>query len=104
MPQCDHEEADTRIVVHIADALKKGLSTFLVRTVDTDVIVILIARFNCSTFRCKYLGSIWCWKKLCYFFIVPQAVILHLDFIEEAKGWLGKLKIIFQMSQHLFPR
>lgn len=45
MPQCDHEEVDTRLVVHIADALKKWLSTCLVRTVDTDVIVILIGKF-----------------------------------------------------------
>ena len=45
MLQCDHEEADTRLVVHIVDALKKGLSTCLVRTVDTDVIIILIEIF-----------------------------------------------------------
>lgn len=42
MPQCDHEEADSRISVHIVDALNKGSKTILVRTVDTDVIVILI--------------------------------------------------------------
>ena len=42
---CDHEEADTRIVVHLVDALKKGQKTCLVRTVDTDVIVILIGKF-----------------------------------------------------------
>ena len=44
MLQCNHEEADTRLVVHIVDALK-GLSTCLVCTVDTDVIVILIGIF-----------------------------------------------------------
>ena len=42
---CDHEEADTRIVVHLVDALKKGQKTCLVRTVNTDVIVILIGKF-----------------------------------------------------------
>ena len=24
MPQCDHEEADTRLIIHLIDALKKG--------------------------------------------------------------------------------
>jgi len=46
MSQCDHEEADTRIVIHLIDALKKGLNTCLVRTVDTDVIVILIRQLS----------------------------------------------------------
>ena len=27
MSSCDHEEADTRLVVHIVDALNKGQST-----------------------------------------------------------------------------
>ena len=45
MPSCDHEEADTRLIVHIIDALNKGQSTFLVRTVDTDVVVILVGKF-----------------------------------------------------------
>ena len=45
MSACDHEEADTRLIVHIVDALNKGQSTFLVRTVDTDVVVILVGKF-----------------------------------------------------------
>ena len=39
MPDCDHEEADSRICVHVKDAL--------VRTVDTDVIVILVGIYFC---------------------------------------------------------
>jgi len=46
MPQCDHEEADTRVVIHLIDALEKGLSTCLVRTVDTDIIVILLGKLS----------------------------------------------------------
>ena len=46
MPQCDHEEADTRLVIHLIVALKKGLNACLVRTVDTDVIVILIGKLS----------------------------------------------------------
>ncbi|KAG0725649.1 hypothetical protein GWK47_004612 [Chionoecetes opilio] len=31
MPRCDHEEADTRIVVHLKDALDKGCTNFVSR-------------------------------------------------------------------------
>ena len=45
MRGCNHEEADTRILVHVKDALAKGGRSVLVRTVDTDVLDILIAQF-----------------------------------------------------------
>ena len=41
MQNCNREEADTRIVVHVLHALKQGEQTICVRTVDTDVVVIL---------------------------------------------------------------
>lgn len=46
MPQCDHEEADTRIIVHVRHAFKGGSESVLVRTVDTDVVVILVGKFH----------------------------------------------------------
>ena len=47
MPDCNHEEADTRIVVHLRHTLlTEGTSTILVRTVDTDVVVILVGKFH----------------------------------------------------------
>lgn len=43
---CDHKEADTRICVHIKDALEKGCREVYVRTVDTaDVIVVIAGKF-----------------------------------------------------------
>ena len=45
MDDCNHEEADTRIMVHIQHALEQGAETVLVRTVDTDVVVILVGLF-----------------------------------------------------------
>ena len=36
---CNHEEADTRLLVHLVDALKNGSNTCMVHTVGTDVIV-----------------------------------------------------------------
>ena len=46
MQLCGHEEADTRIVFHLQDALATGSTTCLVRTVDTDVVVIIIGEFH----------------------------------------------------------
>ena len=40
------EEADTRLLLHVADAVQKGYSKVYIRTVDTDVVVITIAMFN----------------------------------------------------------
>lgn len=43
---CNHEEADTRIVIHVQDAVQRGATNILVRTVDTDVVIILISCFS----------------------------------------------------------
>ena len=45
MQNCNREEADTRIVVHVMHALQQGEKTIPVRTVDTDVVVILVGTF-----------------------------------------------------------
>lgn len=39
---CNHEEADTRMMVHAADAVKSGHRTILILTVDTDVVVLAV--------------------------------------------------------------
>ena len=48
MPNCNHEEADTRILIHLKDAILKGAKSksVMIRTVDTDVIVLLIGKFG----------------------------------------------------------
>ena len=47
MPECNHEEADTRIVVQVLHAIQVNQAkSVLVTTVDTDVIVILIGKFH----------------------------------------------------------
>ena len=45
METCTHEEANTRIMVHILHAIQQGAKKIMVRTVDTDVLVILIGHF-----------------------------------------------------------
>ena len=39
---CTHEEADTRMFVHATDGAEHGMNKILLRTVDTDVVVISI--------------------------------------------------------------
>lgn len=40
---CNHEEADTRMILHLADAVNEGFQKILLRTVDTDVVVLAVA-------------------------------------------------------------
>ena len=43
---CTHEEADTRLLLHAADASSTGCKRIMLRTVDTDVVVLATALFN----------------------------------------------------------
>ena len=45
MPECNHEESDARVIVHLAHALEDS-STAIIFTGDTDVIVILLENFH----------------------------------------------------------
>ena len=45
IPNCNHKEADNRIVFHILHLLEQGLKRIEKRTVDTDVIVSLVGKF-----------------------------------------------------------
>ena len=40
---CSHEEADTRMLFHVAEAALQGCDTAIIRTVDTDVVVTCIS-------------------------------------------------------------
>ena len=46
MAASDHEESDTRMVLHVNASLERGLRIIMIRTVDTDVVVILISQFH----------------------------------------------------------
>ena len=56
--QCKHEEADTRIVVHVRHALERGAESVLVRTVDTDVVVILVGEIH-DLLAYNQLSKLW---------------------------------------------
>ena len=40
---CNHEEADTRMIVHLADALRDSFHKIMLRSSDTDVVVLAVA-------------------------------------------------------------
>jgi len=58
MNSCSHEEADTRVAVHVVHALQQGLKTVQVCTVDTEVIVILAGQFH-DLLAIQLLADIW---------------------------------------------
>ena len=54
---CTHEEADTRILLHVEDAVKQGYTKVSVRTVDTDVVVLAVTaaqRLNIDELRVAF--------------------------------------------------
>ena len=55
MASCTHEEADSRMMLHVADAAKQGKSV-MVRTVDSDVIVLCLYVF---VLLVTTLSSLW---------------------------------------------
>ena len=57
---CSHEEADTSLFLHVADGVKKGYRKLLVRTVDTDVVVVAIATLN-RTKPDELWVAVWYW-------------------------------------------
>ena len=43
---CSHEEADTRMLLHVKDAMNYGFKSVMIRTVDTDVVVLAVTHFQ----------------------------------------------------------
>ena len=43
METCNHEETDSRLLVHVRDAVNRGAKNVMIRTVDTDVVVIAVS-------------------------------------------------------------
>src|SRR5262249_3134778 len=55
MSPCNHEEADSRLFVHVKDAVYAGHKKIVVRTVDSDVVVLAVAFFA----EIKELQQLW---------------------------------------------
>jgi len=52
---CSHEEADTRILLHVKYAMNFGYKDAIIRTVDTDVVVPAVAYFQ----DLENIGNSW---------------------------------------------
>ena len=48
---CSHEEADTPILLHVVHCARQGLRKLVIRTVDTDVVVLAIGHFPALRLR-----------------------------------------------------
>ena len=46
MSSCNHEEADTRLILHLQEILSQGFVNISVMSVDTDVFIIILAMFH----------------------------------------------------------
>ena len=43
---CNHEEADTRMILYVASAITRGASSVEIRSVDSDVVIIALSIFS----------------------------------------------------------
>ena len=50
---CSHKEADTSMLLHVADAVQKWMRMVAIHTVDTDVVVLSVASFKVSLHQIK---------------------------------------------------
>ena len=56
---CDHKEADTRMILHMADAVNKGFKRIVLHTVDTDVAVLSVAAAAAATKLHVHIEELW---------------------------------------------
>jgi len=55
LAQCSHEETDTRLLLHVADIVKNGMERVIIRTVDSDVLVLCVPYY----FLIHDIGELW---------------------------------------------
>ena len=46
LQSCSHEEANTEMRLHVKDAMNCGLMSVMIRSVDTDVVVLAVAHLQ----------------------------------------------------------
>ena len=68
---CSQKEADTCLLLHVADAVRKGFRKVYVCTVNTDVMVLVIAS---STAFELWIYSLWYW-----IIMIPQKEFVLLE-------------------------
>ncbi|CAG2233639.1 unnamed protein product [Mytilus edulis] len=53
---CNHEAADTRTLLHVGIAVKSGMQKIMIRTVDTDVVVIAVSAVHKLNITCLWMA------------------------------------------------
>ena len=73
---CSHEEADTRVLLHFAHCARQGLHKLVIRTVDTDVVVLAIGHSPALQ-----LDELWVRFGVCTHFrqIAIQEIVKHVN-------------------------
>ena len=86
MRPCTHEEADYRMMLHLADMVRNNITKVRIRTVDTDVLVISIAYYHQIT----GLEELWVafGTGKCYRYIPVHTIARRLG-DEKCKALLG---------------
>ena len=53
---CNHEEADTRLLLHCYDASKQDIRQVMIQTVDTDVVVLTLSMFKKMQLETRWIA------------------------------------------------
>lgn len=116
-----HEEADTRIMVHVKNITSEGMRNIMIRTVDTDVVAIAIGHFQrlqvhelwiglalgltLGSFLFMQLFKLLGASKAVYYhyFMLSHDVILLVSFMVRKRRLCGKHGIFSHLLQvHCF--
>jgi len=88
MPKCNHIEADYRIVLYVIKAIDRGSCSIVVRTGDTDVLVILVGHSKTFLDMCENLSltvMFTAGSRTQYFDILKIAKYINLEY---CKGFM----------------
>ena len=102
---CTHEEADTRLILHAFDCARQGIDNIILRTVDTDIVVLAIANF--SRLQISRLWIAFGVGKQYRYIAMPGKFFLHrrdeplrtsplllMHYYNTPQEWLTKLVIV----------
>ena len=56
MDICTHEEADRRLIIHLLDTAEKGMKNIIIRTVDSDILAVVLEQFELITQKHDHLS------------------------------------------------
>ncbi len=73
---CNHEEADTHLFLHVADAVSKGHKYIMVRAKDTDVVILAVIIYHKLNNLTKLWVSFGAGNNLCYIAVHEMAELL----------------------------